>query len=814
MTRPSEPSFGALLRTYRMSAGLSQEALAERAGLTTQAIGALERGVRRRPYPETVRRLADALSLSPEERAAFIATVSRQESEPLNVPDDASAGVDQELPMTPLPAQVTPLIGREHDIAVVTDLLMAGARLVTFTGPGGVGKTRLAMQIAANLRERYARGAVFVDLAPIHDPSLVLPHIGRTLGIRETGERSVPEALRRILGEQSFLLVLDNFEHILAAATDVSALLAAVPGLAVLATSREPLRLRDEREVPVASLEMPAPGDIEDLAALAAVPSVALFLKRAVAARPTFALSPINAPVIAELCRRLDGLPLALELAAARLKILSPAALLARIEQRLDLLASTTRDIPARHQTLRGAIGWSYDLLPPVEQTLFRRLAVFVGGCTVESLEAVCATPPLPPPATTQMLNHLNSLVDKNLIYCADGPDGEPRFRMLETIGEFAREALLESGEEATIQEAHAQHIVALVEEIEPQLWGPEQARWIARLTVEQDNVRAALRWLLDHDSYGGIERLLRRLLFFWWMQGQMMEARRWAEEALARKADVPQSLRAYALLVMGWAAIEQGDDQVATYLEQARDLARAEGNRWIEGLSLVIRGFLGPLQGDVAGGIALMWEGQRILREMGDEWGVGLSLTGLSALSILTSQLDDAERFAEEHVALARRMGDIRSIGHALDDLAMVALMREDHQRAIAILKESIALSWEVGQLELVSYGLQGLAVAASREEPLRAAHLFGAAAAFREAAGVVIWPPRISIYDRALAMAQTALGQPAFEAAWAEGRAMKRAQVVAYALHGNAALSQAHPQTDLAPSADATAMYPSERA
>jgi hypothetical protein len=430
------------------------------------------------------------------------------------------------------------------------------------------------------------------------------------------------------------------------------------------------------------------------------------------------------------------------------------------------------------------AIGWSYDLLMPEEQRLFGCLAAFVGGCTPEAVAAVCLGDEPDGTAPPELLDRLASLVDKNLLQAVAGPEGEPRFRMLETVGEYARDVLRSSGEESMVRAAHAHYVVAMVEEVEPLLWGPEQVQWLARLGAEQENVRAALRWLLDQADYTAVGRLLRRLHFFWWVRGQMVEARRWAKDLLAHGDAAPAPARAVGCFVSGWAAIDVGDSEAVEHLTEALALSRAVSDRWTEGHSLLGLGFLRPLHDDVAGGIALMWEGQRVLREAGDEWGVGISLIGLSTLSVLGGMLDEAEAFAEEHVALARRMRDLRGIGHALDDLAMVALLREDLPRARLLYRESIALCAEVGQLELVAYGLKGLAVVAARERPDRAARLFGAAEVLREAGGVAIWPARRTLYDRFLALARDALGEAAFAAAWAEGRALSRREVLAEAL------------------------------
>jgi predicted ATPase/DNA-binding CsgD family transcriptional regulator len=720
-----------------------------------------------------------------------------------------------DLPMPPIP-----LVGREHELELASQRLMrADVRLLTITGTGGTGKTRLAIQLAADLQAHFTRGVAFVDLAPIRDAGLVLSLVAHRLGIREVGGQSIPQRVRRVLGHESMLLVLDNFEQVLDAATGIGELLELVTGLKLIVTSREPLRLRWENEFPLQPLTIPSSREAEHIESLANVPSVALFVQRAQAVQPSFALSATNARVVAELCRRLDGLPLAIELAAARLKVLPPPALLSRLNQRLDLLAAQTRDVPARHQTLRAAIRWSTDLFSPEEQAFFRSLAVFSGGCTLEAVENVAtlsatsdlqlpefgdsATSLLVPPrfdalpANMAVLDGLTSLIDKNLLYTVESPDGEPRFRMLETVASYALEMLRANGEESRTRDAHARYILTLLDEIEPHLWGPEQIRWIARLNVELDNVRAALRWCLDRRNFDAVGRMLRNLLFFWWMQGYMTEARRWAEEALAMDTPLPPLARARALFVVAYAAMEQGEyAQSVSCIEQALTLFRSEGDAWGTGHTLLALGFLSPTRDDVTGGITHFQEGQAILQEHGDRWGVGLSLTGLAAMAVLLDDFDAAEQFASEHISLAREMEDVRSIGQALDDLAVVALMRQDYDRAAGLYWESLPLCREAGNVELVGYCLRGLAVvAAARNAPSRAARLFGASDALWEVAGVVVWPPRKRTYDRGLENVRRQLGDPAFNAARLEGKRLSVAEAIRVAA---ASGDEAPPETD----------------
>ncbi len=482
-------TFGDLLRRYRETAHLTQEEVAERAGLTPQAISLLERGERRKPQRYTVRKLAETLQLSPGDRAEFEAAARL-------APTVRTA---DSPPRHSLPIPATPLIGRSREVGEVASTLQeTSVRLLTLTGPGGVGKTRLALQAASALLREYADGVYFVALTPIEDPSLVASAIARELGLEESGGRPLTEDLSAYLQEKHVLLVLDNFEQVLEAAPLVAQMLVACARLKILVTTRAALRVRGEREFLVSPLPVPALGQQATPEAVSQFASVRLFIERARDARSEFELTAENATAVAEICRRLDGLPLAIELAAARARFLPPKMLAERLSNALRVLTDGPRDLPARQRTLRATIDWSYQLLDQQTRALFARLAVFSGGCSLDAAEAVCGGGDL----DVDVLARLGSLVENSLLRQEEELDGEPRFMMLETIHEYARERLEERGEAHTLRRQHAEYYLELAELAEPRLWGgSEQRGWLERLEADHENLRAALTWFLKTGS-------------------------------------------------------------------------------------------------------------------------------------------------------------------------------------------------------------------------------------------------------------------------------------------------------------------------
>ena len=497
--------FGVVLKRFRLAAGLTHEALAERASLGARTISDLERGVSRAPRADTLALLVAALDLSPEQRL-LLETAARHN------PDTVEDTPTRSRHPSNLPLQLTSFFGREREAAVVGDLLQReDTRLVTLTGPGGVGKTRLSLHVAAQLGESFPDGVLVVDLAPINDRDGLCHAIGQALGMVEKARMPLSSVIT-FLGQKQLFLLLDNFEHLLAVAPVVTELLRGCPQLKVLATSRASLRVSGEQEFPVPPLAVPDPNRLPEIEILRDYPSVGLFVNRAARVRPDFALNADNAAAIAAICAGLDGLPLAIELAAARIRTLAPGILLERLRQvsnapSLGLLVGGSRDAPARQQTLRDTIAWSYDLLTKEESSLFRHLAVFVGGWTLESAEAICASPSNPSddhtsPVVTRrgdvidVLDGLNSLVDKSLVFRDDGFDGAPRFRMLETIRAYAWEQLVAAGEEELLRQRHAEYFLAMVETTGALLFASESKR--SRLAAEHGNVQAALHWLVQ----------------------------------------------------------------------------------------------------------------------------------------------------------------------------------------------------------------------------------------------------------------------------------------------------------------------------
>ena len=567
---------------------------------------------------------------------------------------------------TPVPAQPSPLIGRDAELDDVCErLLREDVRLLTFTGPGGVGKTRLAVAAAEAVRERFAAGVALVDLSPLRDTELVMSTVAETLGVHERGPQPLAETVARLLHGRDLLLVLDNFEHLQGAAAEVSALLAACPRLRVLVTSREPLGLRWEHEYPLGPLQLPAADGPLTPETLAAVPAVALFVRQAEAVRPSFALTVENAEAVAEICRRLDGLPLALELAAARLRMVGVAALLARLEHRLDLLAARVPDAPTRHQTLREAINWSYDLLSPDEQAVFRRLAIFVGGFDVCAIEGVgfqvsgfrseISSPETrnPEPET---LDVVASLVEKSLVYKLEDKD-ETRFGMLETIREFGLEQLEAHGEAEGARRRHAEQYLAIAEASCEELRGPRQAAGLDRLAAEHDNLRAALGWAAECDPQLGL-RSAATLWRFWDMRGHLSEGRQQLDRLLALPAaQAPTAARAQALDGQSVLARRQGDYDVAHALQQEsitirRDVGDRQGiARSLSGLGEVARA-----RGDHDAARTLEAQGLAIMREV-----AVLIARGLTSRE-MAEALMVSERTADSHADHIRAKLELRS--------------------------------------------------------------------------------------------------------------------------------------------------------
>ena len=604
----------------------------------------------------------------------------------------------QQATATPhnLPVQFTTLIGREQEIGAVCTLLRRpDVRLLTLTGAGGIGKTRLATQVASELLADFPDGVYFVPLAPINDAELVAPAIAETLGLREAGDWPLLERLKTYLCERRVLLLLDNFEQILPAASLLSELLTTAPDLKLLVTSRAVLHLRGEHEFAVAPLALPDLKRSDAPEALAGSPAVALFVGRAQALKPDFQLTDANAQTIAEICARLDGLPLAIELAAARIKLLPPPALLARLEHRLQVLTSATRDVPARQQTLRNALAWSYDLLSQEEQRLFRRLSVFVDGCTLEAAEAVIDDGE----SALPMLDGLAALIDKSLLQQVEGADQEPRFVMLETIREYARGLLTASGEAAEAQRAHAAYYLALAEEAEPKLTGPEQRRWLERLAAEHENLRAALLWLTGQ---GNTERALRlggALWWFWWIRGYVSEGRNVLQQAQAAGEEVAAAVRAKALNAAGTLAVMQGNfDETEALCAASLALFRAAGEKERGVAPLWMLGYVSMEQGDYERARQLTEEALTLARQYGNTWGIAYSLENLAAIAFNQGDYTRAHTFIEESLATSRKTGDTEGVARSSWLLALLIMAQGDLAKARSLLEGSLALSSEVG--------------------------------------------------------------------------------------------------------------------
>jgi predicted ATPase/DNA-binding CsgD family transcriptional regulator len=731
------------------------------------------------------------------------------------------------LPQSSLSAPLTPLVGREREVAAVCALLSRPeVRLVTLTGTGGVGKTRLALGVAAAVNADFADGICFVTLAPLIDPGLVLSTIAQALGVREQGSQPLLESLQDHLREKQLLLLLDNFEQVARAAPVVAELLVAAPRLHVLVTSRTALHLSGEHEFVVPPLSLPDLRNLPPPARLIQYGAIRLFVARAQAVHSSFAMTGENAPAIAAICQQVDGLPLAIELAAGRSKLFSPQALLPRLANRLKLLVGGTQDLPLRQQTLRGTITWSYDLLGQDEKILFRRLAVFVGGCTLEAAEAICNAHQ---DLEIDVLDAAAGLVDKSLLRQEAEIDGEPRLLMLETIREYAVERLAESGETEAIRRQHATFFLAVAEQSDLKLRSAEQSTWRRRLEVEHDNLRAALRWTLESQEAEMGLRLAGALLLFWRFCNRPREGRSWLEQMLAQPgAQVRTKAAAKALFAAGAMAYYQGDFPAAHRLLEASVMVSREGGaagRLELAGALTMLGEVALLQGNESLAYELAGESLQVYQEVGDAWGIAmvLRLRGraigelgdlmtarslleesaaqlriigdrrylmmpVDALGMLALRQGDyagARAHFKETLSVAQEMGDEPFIANALAHLGTVALRMGDYPQSAALYQQSLTLNREQGNKDGIVEDLTGLAeVASLLGQPERAARLFGAVEALREVSGIRLSPLRRAEYDRAVEGIRAHLDQVAFAEAWAQGHAMPLGRAIVQAL------------------------------
>jgi non-specific serine/threonine protein kinase len=682
-----------------------------------------------------------------------------------------------------LPVQITSFVGRKREMDEVKQLL-GDVHLLTLTGPPGTGKTRLALQVAADQVDDFRDGVFFVDLAPIRDPQLVANAIASVLGVRETGGQSLMEMLKNYLRGKHLLLFVDNFEQVIDAAPLVSELLSASVGLKALVTSREVLNLYGEHEFPVSPLELPQPERHEPLPELAQCESIALFVQRAQAASRDFRLTNENAPAVAEICVRLDGLPLALELAAARSKLLAPQVLLDRLEDRLGTLMGGPRGVYARHQTLRGTIDWSYDLLDDDEKVLFARLGVFQGGCDIDATQAVCSHN-----LDLDVLDGLELLLIKSLLRLEEGPGGEPRFVMLETIHEYARERLEESGEAIDIRRNHAKYLVTLAETARPELEKANHRYWTGRLAADHENIRATLAWSLgDGRDYAELGlRLASYLEYFWFFTGHGREGEEWLRRALEIARDAAPEVRANALAGLSMLLGHRGTleeskvcarEALRLYTEAGDRVGRARSLMWLSHAMMD-----NPREREEA--VALCEEVLVVFREVDDKPCVALALNVLGEILRMDGDYEGAKGVYEECLALCREIGNKRREGMMLVNLGYVAQHQGDYGLAEAYFRGAIILFGELGLKFFVVLSIadhSGPALA--KQQPERAVRLLGASEALCEAMGVAQQPVDQVEIDRYLADAREQLDEAAFQAAWEEGRAMSLEEAVGYAL------------------------------
>ncbi len=720
-----------------------------------------------------------------------------------------------------LPLQVNRFIGRERELTAVRGLLTT-SRLLTLTGAGGSGKTRLALQVATDLLEEFTHGVWWVELAALSDPLLVPQAVASALGIAERADCTLTEALSDALRPKQLLLVLDNCEHVLAACAQlIETLLRTCSQLRVLVTSREALTITGETIWLVLPLRVPDTYQPPPIEGLLTYEAVQLFVERARSVLPSFTLSPENASAVVQVCRRLDGIPLAIELAAARIRALAVEQIVARLDDAYRLLTGGSRSALPRQQTLRAAMDWSYDLLSVHEQAFFRRLSVFAGSFSLEAAEAICAAEP---GEAYDVLDVLSSLIDKSLVLM-EQRSGAARYRLLETIRQYGQDKLQEFAEAATVRRNHRDWYARLAEQAETETLEARQKSVFDRLEAEHDNLRAALGWSLEQQEAETAAQIGAAISRFWLLRGYMSEGRRWLERALAGFSE-KNAVRAKALNVAAMLASLQDDNKTArTLVEESLALSRALADRKQTGYALYILGRLARIEGDYAGAVTFLEESLALFRELRQNDDIALVLSDFGLTVLYLGDYERATALCEQSLAIARELGDLRGIASWLANLAIVTLARGDdkraqelcdeslairralgykggcahtlailgrialdrgaYERATACYKESLTLSQETGGQEGVATALEGLAaVAGMQGQPVRAARLFGAASSLRTPLGAPLTPIDRPSYQHTVAAIRAQLDEPAFLNAWTAGQALTLEEAIAEAV------------------------------
>lgn len=777
---PPDLPFHQWLRQLRKSCDLTQEMFAQQAGCAVSTIRKLEHGALR-PSRDLALHLAQALKLAPDEVEQFARLAREAAGQAARLPQRSSSWrlSAEDRPLITLPHPITPFIGREDELDYIVRLFAdPGVRLLALTGPGGVGKTRLAIRVGEQLSCSAHQGGlsvIFVALAALNDPKLVLNAIFQALRISEGGGQSVLQRLIDWLGARRVVLILDNFEHVLDAVHDIAALLHACPDLRILVTSRSTPGMYGEHVFPVAPLPLPDQTSRYDLVTLAQNAACALFIQRARAANPAFTLTAATAPALVEICWRLDGLPLALELAAARTRLLSADALLARMSHRLDFLTLGARTVDKRHQTLRDAIDWSYHLLDERRQSLFKRLALFAGTCDVPAVAAICYHEPV---SESVALDDLDVLVRNSLVQQTSDYTSEARFYLLEVLHEYAWERLMADERAEELQQKHATYYCQFVEQAAPELVGMEQVMWLNRLERDHDNLRAALHWACTHGMAKTALTLAVSLGRFWWLRGYLSEGQRWLKLALAL-GDITLVLqRAEALYWVGILAIHQ-DNYLDAQAALSDSLGLYQSAQDSQGLALALNalGFVANRKGDHALAQARYEESLHIAREIGNTERVATSLNNLGYTLFLQGQLQSGRGYLRESLALARNLHDTQGQAFALTNLGLITLAQGKPRRAEIFLRVSLHLFSSLGNIRNSAEVLEGLAeVALAEGNPRKAAQLLGTAAVYRATIGAPLAASARAHLEYVTTMAHERLGHSAFNEAWATGQLQAR--------------------------------------